>query len=51
MGPAVTHHSPGVSDPDALNGQLHRPLRIKVMVTRVGRGRPRYLLVEPPARP
>lgn len=39
---------PAITDPDALNAKLHRPARIKVMVTRVGTGRPRYVLVEPP---
>jgi hypothetical protein len=40
--------SPTFGDPDALNRELHRPTIIKVMVTRVGSGRPRYLLLEPP---
>jgi hypothetical protein len=40
--------SPTVADPDALNRALHQRVRIKVMVTRVGTGRPRYLLLEPP---
>jgi hypothetical protein len=35
-----------ILDPDALNGQLRVPLRVKVVVTRVGVGRPRYLLTE-----
>ncbi|HLL00310.1 MAG TPA: hypothetical protein VK539_06960 [Myxococcaceae bacterium] len=39
---------PEIADPDALNLELHRPARIKVLVTRVGTGRPRYLLIEPP---
>ncbi len=39
---------PAIADPAALNRELHRPTRIKVMVTRVGTGRPRYLLIEPP---
>ncbi|MBT9561255.1 MAG: hypothetical protein IV100_35000 [Myxococcales bacterium] len=38
--------SPSVSDPHELNRELHRPTIIKVMVTRVGSGRPRYLLIE-----
>lgn len=41
--------SPTVRDADALNGTLNRPVRIRVVVTRVGRGRPRYLLVETPS--
>lgn len=41
--------SPSFGDPDALNRELHRPAIIKVMVTRVGSGRPRYLLLEAPA--
>lgn len=40
---------PAIVDPDALNRALYRPTCITVMVTRVGGGRPRYLLVEPPA--
>lgn len=40
--------SPTVGDPDALNRELHRPTVIQVMVTRVGSGRPRYLLLEAP---
>jgi len=41
--------SPTVGDAEALNRELHRPTVIKVMVTRVGSGRPRYLLLEAPA--
>lgn len=40
--------SAGVGDPDVLNKDLHRLSIIKVMVTRVGSGRPRYLLLEAP---
>jgi hypothetical protein len=40
--------SPTVVDPDALNRDLHRLVVIKVMVTRVGSGRPRYMLLEAP---
>ncbi|MEZ4363231.1 MAG: hypothetical protein R3B48_23855 [Kofleriaceae bacterium] len=40
--------SPTVSDVGALNLTLQRPTIIKVMVTRVGSGRPRYLLLEAP---
>lgn len=40
--------SPAVGDPDALNRHLHRPAVVKVMVTRVGSGRPRYVLLEAP---
>lgn len=35
-----------VRDLDALNKKLHQPLTIKVQVTKVGSGRPRYLLLE-----
>lgn len=38
--------SPAIDDPDVLNRELHRPTLIKVTVTRVGSGRPRYLLLE-----
>lgn len=41
--------APAIADPDVLNRVLHQPVHIKVMVTRVGSGRPRYLLLEPPA--
>lgn len=39
---------PAVQDANALNDHLHTPTRIKVMVTRVGSGRPRYVLLEMP---
>lgn len=42
--------APTVVDPDALNRELHQLVTIKVMVTRVGSGRPRYLLIEAPSR-
>jgi hypothetical protein len=35
-----------IADPDALNQALHQPGTIKVIVTRVGSGRPRYVLTE-----
>ena len=37
-----------ISDAARLNQHLHCPTHIKVMVTRVGSGRPRYVLVEEP---
>jgi hypothetical protein len=37
-----------VADVDHLNQHLHQPTQIKVMVTRVGNGRPRYVLIEAP---
>jgi hypothetical protein len=40
--------SPAIRDADALNREVHRATRIKVMVKRVGSGRPRYVLLEPP---
>lgn len=40
--------APTIRDPDALNRELHRPTVIKAMVTRVGNGRPRYLLLDAP---
>jgi hypothetical protein len=42
--------APTIADPDALNRELHQSVLIKVMVTRVGTGRPRYLLLEAPTR-
>lgn len=41
--------APAIADPDVLNRVLHQLVDIKVTVTRVGSGRPRYLLLEPPA--
>ena len=35
---------PGISDADALNDHLHTLARIEVLATRVGNGRPRYVL-------
>lgn len=43
--------SPSLGDPDVLNRTLHQPTVIKVAVTRVGGGRPRYVLLEVPAAP
>jgi hypothetical protein len=40
---------PSITDPDALNALLHKAATIRVMVTRVGNGRPRYLLTETPS--
>ncbi len=40
--------APEIEDPDALNSELHREVTIKVMVTRVGNGRPRYLMLRGP---
>ncbi len=39
---------PVIQDADELNARLHQAARIKVMVTRVGNGRPRYVLIEAP---
>ena len=41
---------PGVVDAHSLNELLQQPVKIKVVVTRVGTGRPRYVLVASPAR-
>jgi hypothetical protein len=40
--------APAIANPDILNSELHRLVRIRVHVTRVGGGKPRYLLVSPP---
>ncbi len=40
-----------IAAPDTLNLDLHQASSIKVLVTRVGTGRPRYLLIEGPRRP
>jgi hypothetical protein len=37
-----------IPDPDVLNNQLHKLCEIKVMVTSVGNGKPRYVLMESP---
>ena len=37
---------PSVLSPELLNGLLHRQATIRVVVTRVGNGRPRYVLVD-----
>jgi hypothetical protein len=42
---------PSIQDADALNKHLHQPTSIKVMATRVGSGRPRYVLLEMPDWP
>ena len=39
----------GIADPDELNRHLHQKTRITVAVTRVGNGRPRYVLNREPA--
>jgi len=39
---------PIIRNADDLNTRLHQPAKIKLMVTRVGNGRPRYVLVEAP---
>jgi len=39
---------PAIQDADALNNHLHKATRIKVMMTRVGSGRPRFVLLEMP---
>lgn len=38
-----------IPDASVLNNLLHQQVRIKVMTTRVGIGRPRYVLLEPPS--
>ena len=40
-----------IAAPDTLNQDLHHASSVKVLVTRVGTGRPRYLLIEGPRRP
>lgn len=39
---------PGISDVDALNQHLHILARIEVLTTRVGNGRPRYVINQAP---
>lgn len=40
--------SPAVANLDEINAHLYKATRIKVMTTRVGNGRPRYVLLEMP---
>lgn len=42
---------PAIADPHAINRMLNRPLRIQVLITQVGAGRPRYTLVQAPDAP
>jgi hypothetical protein len=42
---------PAVGDADAINKCLHRPVQINVHATRVGSGRPRYVLLTLPTWP
>jgi len=39
---------PAIQDAAPLNSLLGQPVRVKVMATRVGNGRPRFLLLEEP---
>ncbi len=40
---------PAIAMPSALNQMLAQRVRLKVHVTRVGRGKPRYMMLESPA--
>ncbi len=37
-----------IADPHGINRLLDRPLRVQLLVTQVGKGRPRYTLIEAP---
>jgi hypothetical protein len=39
---------PAIADPQRINLLLNRPLRVQLLVTQVGEGRPRYTLIEDP---
>ena len=39
---------PDVTDAEELNRHLHQPVRVSAMVTRVGSGKPRYVLIQQP---
>lgn len=39
---------PAIATADELNAHLYRTVKVRLMVTRVGNGRPRYLLLETP---
>jgi hypothetical protein len=43
--------APAIPDPAIINQHLHQPVTIKVLATRVGNGRPRYVLLELPTWP
>lgn len=43
--------APAIEDVDLINKHLHQQVEIRAMVTRVGDGRPRYLLLETPEWP
>lgn len=47
----VGRFGPGVEHPEEINRHLRVPCTIRVGVTRVGQGRPRYLLLESPRWP
>lgn len=40
--------SPMITTPDEINNHLHQPITIDVLATRVGAGRPRYILLKLP---
>jgi hypothetical protein len=40
--------TPAIEDADLINKHLHQQVEIRAMVTRVGDGRPRYLLLDLP---
>ena len=44
----VGRFAPGVDNPAAINRHLGEPCAIQVAITRVGQGRPRYILLEMP---
>lgn len=39
---------PAVADADALNALLRQPVRVKVLATRVGNGKPRFVMISEP---
>ena len=39
---------PAIATADEFNAHLYRTVSVRLMVTRVGNGRPRYLLLETP---
>lgn len=44
----VGRFAAGVDRPEEINNHLHEPCTVKVGVTRVGQGRPRYILLDMP---
>ncbi len=42
---------PGIEEPNAINRHLYQPVEVQLVATRIGQGRPRYVLDQMPAWP